>query len=134
MAARLVVTAIVLLVASAGVAQGAASPSGDVVIGRREIVHSAILNEDRPILVAVPPPAPPGLPASGSARFPVMVLLDGEWQFEHTVAAARFLARNGLVPPMIVAGVVNVDRGRDLMPRFEGTDLAEGPSDRFLGF
>ncbi len=35
---------------------------------------------------------------------------------------------------MIVVGVVNVDRGRDLMPHFAGQDFAEGPSDRFLGF
>jgi predicted alpha/beta superfamily hydrolase len=125
------VTVIALLSAAVAAAQ---PPSGDVVIGRREIVHSAILNEDRPILVSLPPPPSPPAPAAAPARFPVMVVLDGEWSFEHTVAAARFLAGNGLVPPMIVVGVVNVDRGRDLMPRFSGRDFAEGPSDRFLAF
>jgi predicted alpha/beta superfamily hydrolase len=127
-------TVIALLVASAAGAQTAAPPSADVAIGKREIVHSAILNEDRPILVSLPPPGPPGVSAVGSARFPVLILLDGEWNFEHTVAVTRFLAGNGLVPPMIVVGVVNVDRGRDLMPRFVGGDFAEGPSDRFLAF
>ena len=130
---RLVVTLVVLLAASVAAAQPPAPPSTDVVIGRREVVHSMILNEDRPILVSLPPPTR-GLPASGSARYPVMVLLDGDWQFEHTVAATRFLAGNGLVPPMIVAGVMNVDRGRDLMPHLVGSGFAEGPSDRFLGF
>jgi hypothetical protein len=133
MTRRLVVTLVVLLAASVAVAQPPAPPSTDVVIGRREVVHSMILNEDRPILVSLPPPTR-GLPASGSARYPVMVLLDGDWQFEHTVAATRFLAGNGLVPPMIVAGVMNVDRGRDLMPHLVGSGFAEGPSDRFLGF
>ena len=45
------------------------------------------------------------------------------------VAAARFLARNGLVPPVIVAGVVNVDRGRygvvRLMDRHGRPELPE---------
>jgi predicted alpha/beta superfamily hydrolase len=109
----------------------AAQPSSDVSIGRRELLRSAILNEDRTVLVSLPPSSP-GAPAG--ARYPVMVLLDGDWQFEHTVAAARFLAGNGLVPPMIVAGVMNTDRGRDLMPHLEGDRFADGPADRFLAF
>jgi predicted alpha/beta superfamily hydrolase len=130
MTKRLVVTLVVLLAASVAAAQPGPT-SGDVVIGRREVVHSAILNEDRPILVSLPAP-PPGLPPA--TRYPVMILLDGDWQFGHTVAATRFLAGNGLVPPIIVVGVMNVDRGRDLMPHLVGADFAEGPSDRFLGF
>ena len=111
----------------------AAAPASDVVIGRREVLHSAVLGEDRPILVALPPGPLLALPGP-QPRYPVMVLLDADWSFEHTVAAARFLAGNGLLPPMIVVGVVNVDRGRDMMPTFAGRELVEGPSDRFLSF
>ena len=35
---------------------------------------------------------------------------------------------------MVVAGVVNTNRGRDLMPTFDGPDFANGPSDKFLKF
>jgi len=124
---------VLALAASSAFAQPAPLSPGDVVIGRREIVRSTVLGEDRPILVSVPTP-PPDAPRDPTARYPVLVVLDGEWSFEHTVAAARFLGGNGLLPPTIVVGVVNVDRGRDLMPRFEGGELAAGPSDRFLSF
>ena len=131
-----------MLALSSGLAAAAAAqPAGPVkaesgayAIGSRVVLHSTILGEDRPLLVALPPPPPPDAAPAGPARYPVMILLDGEWSFEHTVAAARFLAGNGRLPPMIVVGVVNVDRGRDLMPHFEGRELSPGPSDRFLAF
>ena len=94
MTKRLVVTLVALLAASVAAAQPPAS--GDVVIGRREVVHSAILGEDRPILVSLPPPTP-GLPPAGGLRYPVMVLLDGDWQFGHTVAAT--MASAAYSPP-----------------------------------
>jgi predicted alpha/beta superfamily hydrolase len=133
MTPRPVVTLVLLLASAVATAQPAPA-SGDVVVGRREVVHSTILNEDRPILVSMPRPPATGAPPAAPTRFPVMVLLDGDWQFEHTVAAARFLAGNGLIPPIIVVGVMNVDRGRDLMPHLVGGDFVEGPSDRFLDF
>ena len=123
-----------LAAASAAVAQPSPAAGADVTIGRREVLHSNVLGEDRPILIALPPPPSPFAPPGPRAKYPVMVLLDADWSFEHTVAAARFLAGNGLLPPMIVVGVVNVDRGRDMMPTFAGRDLVEGPSDRFLSF
>ncbi len=58
---------IALLAAAVAAAQ---PPSGDVVIGRREIVDSATLNEDRPILVSLPPPGPPGTLRFGAGALP----------------------------------------------------------------
>jgi hypothetical protein len=60
------VTAFLLALASTAFAQ---PPTGDVEIGKREIVHSTILNEDRPILVSLPPPPAPGAPR-GSVSTP----------------------------------------------------------------
>lgn len=50
--------------------------------------------------------------------YPVLYLLDGDSHFDYAARTADFLAgydRNR-VPPMIVVGVVNIDRGRDFTP------------------
>lgn len=98
----------------------------DLTIGKHEIVQSTILGEKRDILVSVPHPMKPNLP--------LLVVLDGEWTFTKVAVIVDHLVGNGRLPPMVVAGIVNTDRGRDLMPTFEGNEFAAGPSDRFLSF
>lgn len=49
------------------------------------------------------------LPASydprGTERYPLLVVLDAEAHFDHVASTARFLAREGEVPELIVVGV-----------------------------
>jgi len=97
-----------------------------LTIGKREVVDSKILHEQRTILVSAPQQVKPGTP--------LLVLLDGEWNFRKVTAAVDNLSGNGRLPPMVVVGVVNTDRGRDLTPTFAGSAFADGPSDRFLAF
>ena len=94
--------------------------------GKHETLESKILGEKRDILVSAP-----AHPAQG---MPLLILLDGEWNLRNVSAAVSHLTSNGRLPPMVVAGVVNTDRGRDLMPTFAGGEFAAGPSDRFLSF
>jgi predicted alpha/beta superfamily hydrolase len=57
------------------------------------------------------------LPASyprGVQSYPVLYLTDAQWNFEHTRATAAFLARNVIIPEMIIVGVTNPDRTHDL--------------------
>jgi predicted alpha/beta superfamily hydrolase len=98
----------------------------DLTVGKHEVLHSKVLNEDRDLLISAPAQPVPGMP--------LLVVLDGEWNFRKVEAAVENLMANGLLPPIIIAGVVNTDRGRDLMPRFAGAEFAAGPSDRFLSF
>ena len=97
-----------------------------LTFGTHETLDSKILAEKRDILVSAPPHPVPGMP--------LLVLLDGEWNLRNVSAAVSHLIANGRIPPMVVAGVVNTDRGRDLMPNFAGDKFADGPSDRFLSF
>jgi len=97
-----------------------------LTIGKREVIDSKVLQEQRTILVSAPQPVKPGTP--------LLVLLDGEWNFRKVTAAVDNLSGNGRLPPMVVVGVVNKDRGRDLTPTFSGSAFADGPSDRFLAF
>lgn len=108
-----------------------------VVIGERYQLPSTIMGEVRTVMVAVPPGT------GDQAAAPVLYLTDAESQFEHTVATVQFLARNGLIPPMIVVGVVNTDRTRDLTPTKATLPARDGQprdfptaggADRFLDF
>ena len=114
----------IALLAIAG--QIAASQDFHLTIGKQEILDSKILGEKRTILVATPPQIKPGLP--------LLVVLDGEWNFSKVAVIVDHLVGIGRLPPMVVAGVVNTDRGRDLMPTFEGAEFAAGPSEKFLSF
>jgi predicted alpha/beta superfamily hydrolase len=82
-----------------------------IVIGEEHSIRSAILNEDRRILI--------GKPVSydrGEARYPVLFVLDGPDHFHHTTGATQFLARNGFMPEVLVVAIPNTDRTRDLTP------------------
>ena len=97
-----------------------------VTLGKRESIQSKILGEKREILVSVPKQTKPAMP--------LLIVLDGEWTFSNVAVIVNHLTGNGRLPPMVVAGVVNTNRGRDLMPTFGGSEFADGPSDKFLSF
>jgi predicted alpha/beta superfamily hydrolase len=70
-------------------------------------------------------------------------MTDAPGQFLHTAGTVDFLVRNGRMPPVMVVGVTNTDRTRDLTPTtrgFRGADgrvedrPAAGGGDRFLDF
>lgn len=109
-----------------------------VAIGQRHTLRSSVLGEERAFQVHLPPGY-----ENGSRRYPVLYLTDGEAQFAHTATTVDFLARNGRIPPLIVVGVGNTDRARDLTPTRASLPDADGGStafptsggaDRFLDF
>lgn len=92
---------------------GAQADSGrPVEIGRSFRIASRSLGESRVIDVALPP----DYAADTGRRFPVLVVLDGDVEFEIAAATARFYAATSRLPDMIVVGVRNSDRTRDLTP------------------
>ena len=97
-------------------------------------IKSSVLGEDRIILVRTPP----GYEANKLA-YPVLYMTDGDAHIGHTASTIEFLARNGRMPEMIVVGITNTDRTRDLTPtKATGPNAAQFPTaggaDNFLKF
>lgn len=93
-----------------------------------------MLGEDRVVLVRTPP----GYEANKLA-YPVLYMTDGNAHLGHTASTIEFLARNGRMPEMIIVGITNTDRTRDLTPtKAAGPNAAQFPTaggaDNFLKF
>lgn len=110
-------------------------PLGDPIsIGTRIELRSEVLQEDRPLRVYLPESY-----AGSTFRYPVLYLLDGASEFLHTVGVVEFLAGTDRIPELIVVGVVNTNRSRDLTPPSDNADETAfwdevGGADRFLRF
>ncbi len=92
-------------------------------------LHSDVLAEDREIFVRVPP----GYETQDKA-FPIVYVLDGEWNFELVAAYLDYMIDNHVYPEVIVVGVRNVNRNRDYVPRSDPNFLYTGGADAFLSF
>lgn len=105
--------------------------------GISERLRSRILAEDRTVFVAVPESY-----ARGAERYPVVYITDADWNFAHTRSSAQFLARNRIIPEVIVVGITNPDRVRDLYAtradfKMNGRTIqfpTSGKADQFLLF
>ena len=86
-------------------------PIDKVSIGDVLTLNSEILNEDRSIYVNLPESY-----TESTFRYPVLYLLDAEYEFHHTTGTISFLSGTGKIPEVIVVGIVNTNRSRDLTP------------------
>ncbi|HEU5049301.1 MAG TPA: alpha/beta hydrolase-fold protein [Gemmatimonadales bacterium] len=120
-----------LLAQSSGAPATVSRAPEPVVIGERMSFRSALLGKEYPVYIYRPDNYD-----RGSARYPVLYLLDGEAHFHHATGVVQFLAAQGRIPQMIVVGVGNTDRTRDLTPPTEDPRMsaAAGGADRFLRF
>jgi len=108
----------------------AATAPASVTMGTRHQLHSKILGEDRVYSIH----APTGYQYN-QKRYPVLVVLDAEDNFIHTSAAVDVLTRNGRIPDLIVVGLDNTDRMRDLTPPTTGPmQTQSGGAAKFLSF
>ncbi|HEX8558377.1 MAG TPA: alpha/beta hydrolase-fold protein [Pyrinomonadaceae bacterium] len=127
-----------LLLLAAATAASAQAPPPPYEAPDRLVVRSQALGEERVILVRTPP----GYAARANERFPVLYMTDGDAHILHTSGTVAFLARNARMPEMIVVGVTNTDRTRDLTPtrveQLPGNPNARFPTsggaDKFLRF
>jgi predicted alpha/beta superfamily hydrolase len=89
-----------------------------IITGTKTHIHSRILGEDREIWVHVPENnGPEGIFAP--QRYPVIYVLDGDDHFNAVADITDQLSKGGmnaLLPPMIVVGILNTNRTRDLTP------------------
>ncbi|MEP6635151.1 MAG: alpha/beta hydrolase-fold protein [Acidobacteriota bacterium] len=100
----------------------------------RVTLKSTVLGEDRPILVRTPAGYD-----TNKISYPVLYMTDGDAHMAHTSTTIEFLARNGRIPEMIIVGIPNTDRTRDLTPTpAVGPNAAQFPTaggaDKFLKF
>jgi predicted alpha/beta superfamily hydrolase len=95
-----------------------------MVIGKRYELHSQATGETRSYFVHTPEDYD-----LSSARYPVLVVLDGAGDFELASTTADLLADAGRIPAMLVVGVPNTDRNRDMIPFVPGSG-----SENFLKF
>ena len=109
-------------------------PAGTVT---KLTLKSEVLGEERTILVRTPP----GYDVNKN-RYSVLYMTDGDAHIGHTSSTIEFLARNGRMAELIVVGITNTDRTRDLTPvKSKATnpngDLqapTSGGADKFLKF
>jgi len=123
--------ACLLIISSVAFAQPA---TGTV---KRLTLKSTVLGEDRVVLVRTPPGY-----ETNKLRYPVLYMTDGDAHIGHTASTIEFLTRNGRIPDLIVVGVTNTDRTRDLTPAKSTNKNAAGElqfptsggADNFLKF
>ena len=105
----------ILFVLSSGHAQ---TLSNSIVIGTIDSIYSTILKEKQSIWVHVPNRNTNSI-FGGQSRYPVIYLLDGDAHFYSVVGMMHQLSQvngNTICPEMIVVGILNNDRTRDLTP------------------
>lgn len=83
----------------------------NITIGKIDSLHSSILGEERKIWIYVPDAA-----KDTSKHFPVLYLLDGDSHFTGMTGIVKHLVGSSTGPDMIIVGIPNTDRTRDLTP------------------
>jgi predicted alpha/beta superfamily hydrolase len=108
--------------------------SGNIV---KTNIHSTILGEDRSVIIHLPR----NYSKDTAQKHPVMYVLDGTSQDDHTADKITVLSDAGLVPAAIVVGLPNTrgNRERDQTPPFMRRNVDDekspyGAGDKFLSF
>ncbi len=112
----------------------------EISLGVRDSIFSNILNEPREIWVHVPE----SFHKNATKKYPVVYLLDGDAHFYSVAGMIHQLSTvngNTICPEMIVVGIPNTDRTRDLTPShvahmFGDTTFSRtsGGADKFTQF
>lgn len=105
-----------------------AQTDNKIVIGKIDSVYSTVLKENRKVWIYLPNSEP-----NNKQRYPVVYLLDGDGHFQSVVGMIQQLSQvngNTIVPEMIIVGIPNTDRTRDLTP----THIASDPPMMDSGF
>ncbi len=102
--------------------------------GFEENISSKILGEERKVWIHVPFMNRDNKTAD-KERYPVIYLLDGDYNFNTVVSITEHMSQEGLCPPIIVVGILNPNRMLDLTtgtdPNFP-KDIGRG--EKFLSY
>lgn len=123
-----------------------AQPDNTLALGTIDSIQSNILHENRKLWVYVPNRGSRANALFSEQRYPVVYLLDGNAHFYSVAGMIQNLSQvngNTVCPEMIVVGIPNTIRERDLTPTKAGDDpfLAEisrlrttGGGENFISF
>jgi len=103
--------------------------TNQIEIGKIDSVYSNILDESRKIWVHIPESAINN--TSNTIKYPVLYLLDGAEHFYSVTGMVKQLSTtngNMIVPEMIIVGIPNTNRSRDLTPTHVDIDFFSGDS------
>ena len=105
-----------------------------MLLGESMVIDSEVLTESRRVFIATPSSY-----EQNDGQYGVVYVLDGDTQFNHVVSSAEFLAgfANQSIPPLVVVGIGNTNRVRDMTPPSEAPQnqfLQQGGADQFLEF
>jgi predicted alpha/beta superfamily hydrolase len=105
-----------------------------VVIGNIDSIYSKTLKESRKIWIYVPNTLKNSL--YGKQNYPVVYLLDGDAHFYSLAGMIQELSGNGntICPQMIVVGILNTNRTRDLTPSHNEAEASSGGGENFSSF
>ena len=101
-------------------------------------IHSNVLNEERVVYVRTPPGY-----SQGKAVYPVVYETDAPGHISETAGNVDWLVNSNRMPQVIIVGIANTDRTRDLTPTHwdgknpDGTVTpfpTSGGADKFLEF
>ncbi len=106
-----------------------ASEKLEIISGETFTIQSSALNEERVISVYLPDNY-----NTASNDYPVLYILDGRAHLTHAIASTNFLSTRGLIPPMIVVSIHNIDRNRDFSPVQTDNLPNTGGAENFLNF
>ena len=102
----------------------------DIIIGEHIRLYSEILKEERSILIHLPT----GYEKSHE-NYPVLYVLDGGSVPSFSIVAGTFeRTAYGTIPNMIVVGIGNTDRDRDMFPMKLENSQTGGGADNFIDF
>ena len=90
-------------------------------LGEAVTIHSSILNENRRVLIYAPKDS-----NHPEKKYPVIYVLDADNHFAQMVEYSKYLSRQDVyvIPPLIVVGITNTDRNRDLTPSRSNVDYS----------
>ncbi len=80
-------------------------------------INSKIVKEKRTVWVY----NPTKMDNKKNMKYPVIYVLDGENHFRSVVAMVEYLSEANIIPPMIVVGILHLNRMKDLTPTIEDT-------------
>ena len=118
---------ILLVVYNAGFAQNEFS---QINIGEKVELYSKVLNESRSLYISYPSSF-----NENNQKYPVLFLLDGDYYLKLTAGIIDYLSYvYDIIPEMIIVGIGNTDRMRDMTPSRESRAPTSGGADKFYRF
>jgi len=101
-------------------------------IDKVKTLYSKILEEERKIVIQLPE----NYNKPNTTTYPVLFLLDAEGgnSWENAISTTKKLSSAGKTPEIILVGIHNTNRNRDMIPEKVGHRPGSGGSNKFLQF